>query len=131
MYIPKQLSRISEKIHSGHRVNRIRVRDLLRMFGAERRGQNKVQEIRDALVALNLETRPDFESIWIDGYIRIMSSTLHDATIDDDTENGCVDEDIDQASDDDEADEARIGGTCSESVVSVIAVPETTDPLQV
>src|ERR1700685_65652 len=72
MHIPKQLSLISARINSGHRVHRVTVRDLLRMFGAERRGQNKVQEIRDAFSALCLETSPDFESVWIDGYVKIV-----------------------------------------------------------
>jgi CBS domain-containing protein len=74
MHIPKPLSRISEKISAGHRVNKIRVREFLRMFGAERRGQNKVQEIREALSALQLETKPDFESVWIDAFVKIVPS---------------------------------------------------------
>lgn len=71
MWIPKEIGHIATRLKSGHRVNRITVRDLLRMFKAERRGQNKVNDIRIALDSLNLETDPDFEIPWIDGRIRI------------------------------------------------------------
>ena len=50
----------------GHRVNRITVRDFLRHFGAERRGALKVEEIREILDSLDLQTEPDFETAWID-----------------------------------------------------------------
>jgi CBS domain-containing protein len=71
MWIPKDLGWMSERLKDGHRVNRITVRDLLRMFKAERRGLNKVAEIRAALESLGLKTDPDFESEWIDGRIHI------------------------------------------------------------
>ena len=71
MWIPKELGWIAKRLQDGHRVNRITVRDLLRMFKAERRGLNKVQDIRVALESLGLQTIPDFESEWIDGTIRI------------------------------------------------------------
>jgi len=60
------------RLKDGHRVNRITVRELLRMFRAERRGLNKVHDIRTALDSLGLVTDPDFESVWIDGKIRIL-----------------------------------------------------------
>lgn len=62
---------MATRLKDGHRVNRITVRDLLRMFKAERRGLNKVHDIRTALDSLGLETNPDFESEWIDARIRI------------------------------------------------------------
>jgi CBS domain-containing protein len=71
MWIPKDLGWIATRLKEGHRVNRITVRDLLRMFKAERRGLNKVHDIKIALDYLGLETEPDFESSWIDGRIRI------------------------------------------------------------
>jgi hypothetical protein len=71
MWIPKEIGRIATRLKDGHRVNRITVRDLLRMFKAERRGLNKVHEIRTALDSLGLMTDPDFESVWIDGRVRI------------------------------------------------------------
>jgi predicted transcriptional regulator len=45
------------------------------MFKAERRGMNKVQDIRTTLDALGLETEPDFESAWIDSRVRIHLKT--------------------------------------------------------
>jgi CBS domain-containing protein len=77
MWIPKEIGRMATRLKEGHRVNRITVRELLRMFKAERRGLNKVHDIRTALESLGLITDPDFESVWIDGKIRIR---LKDAT---------------------------------------------------
>jgi CBS domain-containing protein len=71
MWIPKEIGRVATRLKDGHRVNRITVRELLRMFRAERRGLNKVHDIRTALESLGLATDPDFESVWIDGKIRI------------------------------------------------------------
>lgn len=71
MWIPKEIGRMATRLKEGHRVNRITVRELLRMFKAERRGLNKVHDIRTALDSLGLMTDPDFESVWIDGKIRI------------------------------------------------------------
>jgi CBS domain-containing protein len=71
MWIPKEIGRMVTRLKEGHRVNRITVRELLRMFKAERRGLNKVHDIRTALDSLGLVTDPDFESVWIDGKIRI------------------------------------------------------------
>jgi CBS domain-containing protein len=71
MWIPKEIGRIATRLKEGHRVNRITVRELLRMFRAERRGLNKVHDIRSALDSLGLVTDPDFESVWIDGKIRM------------------------------------------------------------
>ena len=61
MWIPKEIGRMAARLNEGHRVNRITVRELLRMFKAERRGLNKVQDIRMALDSLGLMTDPDFE----------------------------------------------------------------------
>jgi predicted transcriptional regulator len=106
MHIPKQLSLISGRINSGRRVHRVTVRDLLRMFGAERRGQHKVQEIRDALSALCLETSPDFESVWIDGYVRIVPLTARGVADESVGSEGCPDRETDVLTDDDSYEEA-------------------------
>jgi CBS domain-containing protein len=71
MWIPKEIDRLSTRLKEGRRIHRITVRELLRMFKAERRGLNKVHDIRTALDSLGLVTDPDFESVWIDGKIRI------------------------------------------------------------
>jgi len=77
MWIPKEIDRLSTRLREGRRIHRITVRELLRMFKAERRGLNKVHDIRTALDSLGLVTDPDFESVWIDGKIRI---SLKDAS---------------------------------------------------
>lgn len=71
MWIPREMSITADKLKQGGWVRRITVRQLLRMFKAERRGMNKVQEIRATLDYLGLQTYPDFESAWIDSLIRI------------------------------------------------------------
>src|SRR5262249_47274549 len=71
MWIPKEIATAADKLKQGGRVRRVTVRQLLRMFKAERRGMNKVQEIRTTLDYLGLQTYPDFESAWIDSLIRI------------------------------------------------------------
>ena len=57
MWIPKEIGRMATRLKEGHRVNRITVRELLRMFRAERRGLNKVHDIRAALDSLGLVIR--------------------------------------------------------------------------
>src|ERR1700746_138990 len=71
MWIPKEIDSIATRLQSGQRVKRITVRRLLELFDAERRGAQKVQEIKNVLNGLNLETYPDFEHAWIDSTIRI------------------------------------------------------------
>src|ERR1700736_3575160 len=71
MWIPREISITAEKLKQGGWVRRITVRQLLRMFKAERRGLNKVQEIRATLEYLVLQTDPDFESAWVDSLIHI------------------------------------------------------------
>lgn len=71
MKIPGKVAFAAQRLREGHRINRITVRDFLRHFGAERRGAVKVQEIRAILDSLGLETKPDFETAWIDGSVRV------------------------------------------------------------
>jgi CBS domain-containing protein len=52
-------------------INRIRVRRLLALAGAERRGWAIMRRIAEALDDHGLETDPDFRSAWIDGLISI------------------------------------------------------------
>jgi hypothetical protein len=52
-------------------INRIRVRRLLALAGAERRGWAIMRRIAEALDDQGLETDPDFRSAWIDGLISI------------------------------------------------------------
>ena len=66
MEIPDKIRQAAQRLKEGHRVNRITVRDFLSHFGAERRGAAKVEGIRRILDSLDLQTDPDFETVWID-----------------------------------------------------------------
>lgn len=50
----------------------IAVRELLRLFGAERRGYRVVAQIRHALDARGLVTDPDFDSVHIDAHVKVL-----------------------------------------------------------
>jgi CBS domain-containing protein len=52
-------------------INRVRVRRLLALAGAERRGWAIMRRIAEALDDQGLETNPDFRSAWIDGLVSI------------------------------------------------------------
>jgi hypothetical protein len=82
MWIPKEIDSIATRLQNGQRVKRITVRRLLELFDAERRGTQKVQEIKNALNGLNLETEPDFEHAWIDSTIKIRLKGSSISTID-------------------------------------------------
>jgi predicted transcriptional regulator len=71
MGIPKEIASAAARLKEGRWIKRITVRQLLKMFKAERRGMNKVQDIRTTLDEAGLETDPDFESAWIDSLIRL------------------------------------------------------------
>jgi predicted transcriptional regulator len=94
-------------------VNRITVRRLLNMFSAERRGFNKVNDIRAALANLGLETTPDFESAWIDERIKIRQIRLDAQITKQGAESAEVIEDVEEDDTDDESqsseDEYEIG----------------------
>lgn len=144
MWIPKEIGHIATRLKNGHRVNRIKVRDLLHMFKAERRGQNKVNDIRIALDNLNLETDPDFEIPWIDGWIRIRlkqgsgsapygavaaQEISSDEQMEVDDLSLCLDDEDDEAdsSCSEPGDSAATIITASEGVIETI-VDESADP---
>ena len=52
-------------------IYRVRVRRLLGMAGAERRGWAIMRRIAEALDNQGLETEPDFRSAWIDGLVTV------------------------------------------------------------
>jgi CBS domain-containing protein len=52
-------------------INRVRVRRLLGMAGAERRGWAIMRRIGETLDNHGLETEPDFRSAWIDGLVSV------------------------------------------------------------
>lgn len=63
------LQQIAEDLRKGNRVPPVTVRELLSWFSAQRRGYWVVMMIRDTLTAAGLETKPDFESAYIDSEI--------------------------------------------------------------
>lgn len=71
MKVPDRIGYAAARLKTGHRFNRITVRDFLRLFGAERRGGIIVMEIKEILDSLELVTDPDFETAWIDAPIRL------------------------------------------------------------
>ena len=65
-----RLQQIATDLSEGKTVSPITTRAFLAWFGAERRGYNIVHRIRFRLREANLVTTPDFESAYIDSYIR-------------------------------------------------------------
>jgi CBS domain-containing protein len=121
MWIPKEIAKAADKLKNVGPVRRITVRQLLRMFKSERRGLNKVQEIRSTLDHLGLQTYPDFESAWIDSLIRIRLKP--------ESEDGptAVAEEIDDLEADIEEDEAE-AQEIAEAIEQEDAVTEISDP---
>jgi hypothetical protein len=64
--VPSKIQHAEQRLKKGQRVNRITVRDFLGHFGVARRGAVKVEAIRKILDSLDLQTDPDFETVWID-----------------------------------------------------------------
>lgn len=64
--IPEQLQAIARQIEAGVEPEPITVRMLLGWFGAERRGYFVVEKVRTALTLLELRTKPDFGTVWLD-----------------------------------------------------------------
>lgn len=65
----EQVKRISDEFYKGEEISPVKVREFLRWYGAERRGQNVVARIRSDLKNHGLVTVPDFQGAWIDGTI--------------------------------------------------------------
>lgn len=72
MQAKEKLQEIKQKIESGGAGEKILVRSFLEWFDSKRRGVWVVNSIRNLLRELKLETIPDFESAYIDSYIRII-----------------------------------------------------------
>ncbi len=68
---PLKIRHYAQKLHAGHRVNRMTVRDFLGLFGVERRGAAKVESIRKMLDDLEITTSPDFTTQWIDAQVSL------------------------------------------------------------
>jgi hypothetical protein len=101
------------------------------MFKAERRGFNKVHDIRTALDRLGLVTDPDFESVWIDGKIRIClkdASNVVPATptggSTDSGEDDELDEDQSSSGEEQEATESPQLGSEEASLPAIVVASE-------
>lgn len=70
--VPVQLKEVAEQVNGGHeRTETVRI--LLSWFGFERRGYNKVRQIRKTLNKLKLRTEPDFEGAWVDSPVAFLA----------------------------------------------------------
>jgi predicted transcriptional regulator len=67
------------RLKQGEPIYRVRVRRLLELAGAERRGYVIAQKIRKVLDAHGLVTIPDFEFTWIGNLVRIRLASVADA----------------------------------------------------
>lgn len=69
--VPEKLKEVKRKLDSGEKVEPITVRDFLYWFWqSQRRGWWVVKQMRAALIKQELETYPDFNSVYIDALIR-------------------------------------------------------------
>jgi hypothetical protein len=82
-HIPTELREAAQILERRETPPPIAVRELLRYFGAHRRGIYKVEEIRDTLNFLNLKTEPDFQDAWIDAEIRLALASTHEKSSED------------------------------------------------
>ena len=60
-----------QRLVAGQPIYRVRVRRLLELSGAERRGSNIMSGIRRTLESFDLVTEPDFQSVWPDSQVSI------------------------------------------------------------
>src|SRR3954453_20048282 len=67
--IPPQILEIAEPPGRNERLRRRTVENLLKWFGATRRGKVVVTKIREALLSVGLETDPDFAQCGADDAI--------------------------------------------------------------
>jgi CBS domain protein len=70
--IPENLKTAADQIHQTRQGRRESVRTLLSWFGAQRRGLWVVGSVRDALREVKLDTKPDFEVVYIDSEVELI-----------------------------------------------------------
>lgn len=81
------------RLKAGKPIYRVRVRRILELAGAERRGYAIVKQIREIFEAFGLVTIPDFEVAWIDSLVRVRLAGETPAQAEDDA----LDQTTDQA----------------------------------
>lgn len=77
--IPDRLSEVAERLKEGKQPEAETVRTFIGWFNAKGRGRRKVQEIREALAELGVDTRPDFDAVNIASLISFLLTTDGDA----------------------------------------------------
>lgn len=71
-YFPPELLKLARAAKATGQPQPVKLRDLLAMFGALRRGYRVNNQVREGLATLGLSTRPDFENEWIDSNIELV-----------------------------------------------------------
>src|SRR5260370_2023823 len=77
----KKLEHIAARLDSGDCVEPITVRELLRWFGAERRGVRTNEMIRDALLKNNLRIEPDLNAQVLNDEIQFHNDSTAEAVV--------------------------------------------------
>jgi CBS domain-containing protein len=77
---PEKLKQIAEQLRKEQISQSVTVRELLRWFGAHRRGSFIVEWIRGSLSEAKLATKPEFEWTYIDGPIEFILAQEGSAT---------------------------------------------------
>lgn len=67
------LEQAAKDIREGKSPHKLTVRELLTQFGAKRRGAWVVEWVRAGLQQMGLRTEPDFNSVWIDAEVSLVS----------------------------------------------------------
>lgn len=68
-----ELAQIAQAVERGE-APQVSTRELLRWFGAERRGSRVLERVEHVLGEYNLKTRPDYRLSWIDGAVTFVSA---------------------------------------------------------
>jgi hypothetical protein len=91
--IPKRILEIAQQLKDGQVPRKVRVRAVLKWFGAARRGANVITEIKTVLSNLGIEVDPSLESAGIDDRIRFTLAPASSANTVTDSEASSHEED--------------------------------------
>ena len=78
MQVPEQLRQVAEEVARTGRPRRAKVRTLLGWFGHQRRGENVVLTVREALQQTGLRTEPEFDdfgTVGVDTYLKLTADS--------------------------------------------------------
>src|SRR2546428_287288 len=79
--IDDKLKAIAEQLKNGVAPSKETVRTLLSWYGASRRGWRVSRRIKSRLEQYGLRTEPDFEYVYIDGYVSFLKATPKEAPV--------------------------------------------------